>query len=93
MCRRCENYAVWLPETYNLTNELPKFVAYFNQRESEELDNHWILKPWNLARGIDMKITNNLDQIIRSIETGPKVSCCFFFGFNLNKNNYFVSYL
>ncbi len=91
MCRRCENYVVWLPETYNLINELPKFVAYFNQRELEELDNHWILKPWNLARGIDMKITNNLDQIIRSIETGPKVSFIMIY-FDLNKNNYFISY-
>jgi len=72
-CRRTEGFEKWLPETYNLSYELPKFVAYFNNRQSADLDNYWILKPWNLARSIDMKITNNLDQIVRSIETGPKV--------------------
>jgi len=56
-----------------LDYELPSFVAYFKQRESNEQDNHWILKPWLLARSIDMPITNNLNQIIRYQETGPKV--------------------
>lgn len=73
VCRRVDDSSKWLPETYNLIQELPKFVAYYKHRESDDLDNYWILKPWNLARSIDMTITNNLDQIIRSIETGPKV--------------------
>lgn len=75
VCRRVEDSSKWLPETYNLSYELAKFVSYFKQREEDELDNYWILKPWNLARSIDMTITNNLNQIIRSIETGPKIAC------------------
>jgi tubulin--tyrosine ligase-like protein 12 len=71
--RRVKESNKWLPITFNLDLELPKFCAYFRQRENEELDNHWILKPWLLARSIDMPITNNLNQIIRCQETGPKV--------------------
>lgn len=73
VCRRVDDSSKWLPITYNLAYELPKFIGYFKQREEEDLDNHWILKPWNLARSIDMTVTKNLNQIIRCQETGPKV--------------------
>lgn len=82
VCRRVPDSSKWLPITYNLTYEIVKFIKYFKQREEEGLDNHWILKPWNLARSIDMVVTNNLNQIIRYQETGPKVK---------NANNYFSS--
>ncbi|KAI4495456.1 hypothetical protein M0802_008670 [Mischocyttarus mexicanus] len=69
-----DTYPIWLPTTYNLNTELVQFVAYFEQRESKNLDNLWICKPWNLARGLDTHITDNLFQILRLPSTGPKIA-------------------
>ncbi len=85
----------WLPETYNLFYELPRFVHRYKTLEakyeccgrghkmfifnnllllkSSESDNTWIIKPWNLGRGMDMFITQNLNQVIRLVNTVPKV--------------------
>lgn len=64
----------WLPTTYNMSTELPKFISYFQHREDKELDNYWICKPWNLARGMDMMITNDLDCIVRQSSSGHKIA-------------------
>jgi len=69
-----ETKPLWLPTTFNLKTELLKFVSYYQRRQEESLDNHWICKPWNLARGIDTHITSNLNYILRLPFTGPKVA-------------------
>lgn len=63
----------WFPITYNLKIEVQHFLSYFQQREKKGLDNYWICKPYNLARGLDMYITNNIDLLMRMPETGPKI--------------------
>lgn len=69
-----ETYPTWLPTTYNLNVELVQFVAYFERRKLMDLDNHWICKPWNLARGLDTHVTKNLFHILRLPSTGPKIA-------------------
>jgi tubulin--tyrosine ligase-like protein 12 len=78
-CRRVPDSQKWLPITYNLNYELSKFIEYFKRRDDQDIDNYWIIKPWNLARSIDITISNNLNQIIRLTETGPKVTFLFIF--------------
>uniref|UniRef100_A0A1B0DKC7 Uncharacterized protein n=1 Tax=Phlebotomus papatasi TaxID=29031 RepID=A0A1B0DKC7_PHLPP len=69
-----ETYPKWLPTTYNLNTELIQFVSYFQRRQAKSLDNHWICKPWNLARGLDMHITSDIGHIMRLPATGPKIA-------------------
>ncbi|GFW06071.1 tubulin--tyrosine ligase-like protein 12 [Trichonephila clavipes] len=69
-----ESCPKWLPTTYSLMIELPQFISYFQNREKRHLDNTWICKPFNLARGLDIYISDNLTQIIRLSEIRPMVS-------------------
>jgi len=64
----------FLMRTYDLEKELSLFVGDFYRREKEGQDNLWILKPPNMARSIDMIITDNLSLVIRAMETGPKIA-------------------
>lgn len=72
--RRSESHSSWLPTTFNLKTELPKFVSYYMQRKQAGLDNYWICKPYNLARGLDTYITDNLDFLCRLSLSGPKIA-------------------
>lgn len=84
VCRRAANqycdtetlktFPKWLPTTFNLKTELLQFVSYYQTRAAKELDNHWIVKPWNLARGLDIHISKSLPQIVRLQPTGPKIA-------------------
>ncbi|XP_047536962.1 tubulin--tyrosine ligase-like protein 12 [Vanessa atalanta] len=69
-----ETLPAWLPTTFNMKTELPKLIAYYMQRQKQGLDNHWICKPYNLARGLDTYISDNLDFLCRLPMSGPKVA-------------------
>ncbi|XP_044263913.1 tubulin--tyrosine ligase-like protein 12 [Tribolium madens] len=62
----------WFPVTYNLRTEIGNFVSYFQHRKGQE--NFWIIKPYNLARSLDIHITDNLNYIMRLPATGPKIA-------------------
>ena len=64
----------WLPITFDLNHELPALMGEYFTRQNSGRDNHWIIKPANLSRGIDCHVTNSLDCIIRMMETGPKIA-------------------
>lgn len=70
-----ENTPSWYQTCFNLCTELPQFVSHYFQRKMSGLDNTWIIKPWNLARGIDIHVSNDLGHIVRLMESGPKIAC------------------
>jgi hypothetical protein len=59
--------------SYNMETELSEIIGNYYFNESNYYDNSWILKPINMSRSMDMIVTNNLKEIIRSVETGPKI--------------------
>jgi len=63
----------YFQESYYGVTNLPAFIGRFMEREKLKLENTWILKPVNSARSSDHVITNNLDCIIRHMETAPRV--------------------
>ncbi len=57
----------WLPVTYNMETQLPQLLGdYFEFSEKNEGKNKiFIVKPWNLARGIGHVITDDLSCMLR----------------------------
>jgi len=55
----------WLQPTFNLKTQMDEFVGEYKKRERTYENNVWIVKAFNLARSVDMIVTDNLTQIIR----------------------------
>ena len=74
----------WLQPTYNLESQLAPMIGDYMLRQKaaesgrKDLEaaesNLWILKPWNMARSLDSSVASSLPQIVRMIETGPKIA-------------------
>ncbi|XP_064397711.1 tubulin--tyrosine ligase-like protein 12 isoform X2 [Halichondria panicea] len=76
VAKRAGETPPWLPLTFNLLYELPRFVKCFTEKKkSGEEANVWIVKPWNLGRGMGITVTDNLMEIIRLAQIGPKIAC------------------
>ncbi|KAF9106301.1 Tubulin--tyrosine ligase-like protein 12 [Mortierella sp. AM989] len=63
----------WSTTTYNLTTELAPFVGHYFWNKEHEHRNLWICKPWNMARGLQITIQEELAPLVRQRDTGPKV--------------------
>ncbi|KAL2653822.1 hypothetical protein R1flu_021950 [Riccia fluitans] len=63
----------WLQPTYDMERDLAALIGDYLHRERSKQNNLWIVKPWNMARTIDTTVTSNLTQLIRLVETGPKI--------------------
>jgi tubulin--tyrosine ligase-like protein 12 len=59
--------------TYDLDTQISEVIGNYNYNHDRYYDNTWILKPINMSRSMDMIVSNNIDEIIRSVETGPKI--------------------
>jgi tubulin--tyrosine ligase-like protein 12 len=59
--------------TYNQETQLAEIIGNYYYNQENNYDNTWILKPINMSRSMDMVVSNNLEEIIRSLETGPKI--------------------
>lgn len=61
----------WLPKTYNMESQLLEFLGDYyqhkqaNKGNKNKKNNIFIVKPWNLARGIGHVISDNLNCIMR----------------------------
>ena len=60
-------------ESYYSYTHLPAFIGRFKEKEKKQENNSWILKPINGSRSFGHVITNNLDCIVRHIETSPRL--------------------
>ncbi|OBZ80708.1 Tubulin--tyrosine ligase-like protein 12, partial [Choanephora cucurbitarum] len=51
----------WFLPTYNVMSQLAELAGHYLSEETRL----WITKPWNMARGLGLDITDNLAQLIR----------------------------
>ncbi|KAG0328582.1 Tubulin--tyrosine ligase-like protein 12 [Dissophora globulifera] len=63
----------WSSTTYNLSTELAPFVGHYLWNQEHEHRNLWICKPWNMARGLQITIQEELAPLVRLRDTGPKI--------------------
>ncbi|KAG0245627.1 tubulin-tyrosine ligase family-domain-containing protein [Mortierella sp. GBAus27b] len=63
----------WSSTTYNLTTELAPFVGHYFWNQEHQHKNLWICKPWNLARGLQISIQEELAPLVRLRDAGPKI--------------------
>ena len=63
-----------MPITYDLKLSLDTFLGEYFSQEKAHKQNYWIIKPPNMARSIDISVTNNLDCIIKLTETCPRLA-------------------
>lgn len=63
----------WSSITYNLTTELTPFVGHYLWNQEHDHRNLWICKPWNMARGLQITIQEELAPLVRLRDTGPKI--------------------
>ncbi|KAG0254745.1 Tubulin--tyrosine ligase-like protein 12 [Actinomortierella ambigua] len=64
----------WAQPTYNMTTELANLVGHYYYNEHHDKRNIWIVKPWNMARGLQITIQQDLAPMIRLRDTGPKIA-------------------
>ncbi|KAF9357310.1 hypothetical protein BGX26_003915 [Mortierella sp. AD094] len=64
----------WSSTTYNLTTELAPLVGNYLWNQEHERRNLWIVKPWNMARGLQITIQEELAPLVRQRDTGPKIA-------------------
>lgn len=58
----------WYSPTYDLLSEAANFIAEFKRRESQEMENTWIMKSWNGQRADKTIVTSCLTEILRHRE-------------------------
>ncbi|KAG0354682.1 Tubulin--tyrosine ligase-like protein 12, partial [Gamsiella multidivaricata] len=63
----------WSSTTYNLTTELAPFVGHYLWNQEHHHRNLWICKPWNMARGLQITVQEELAPLVRLRDTGPKI--------------------
>eukprot|EP00698_Gefionella_okellyi_P025009 TRINITY_DN9015_c0_g1_i3.p1 TRINITY_DN9015_c0_g1~~TRINITY_DN9015_c0_g1_i3.p1 ORF type:complete len:1211 (-),score=251.10 TRINITY_DN9015_c0_g1_i3:114-3746(-) len=65
----------WFPQSYDLEHELVPFIHEYQRRAEANEDNLWIVKPWKLARGLEITVTDNLKCVVRTMDTSPMIAC------------------